>query len=433
MPILLSIGDELALGQTVDTNTAYLAAGLAARGLMTRMHLTVADDRAALTAAFRHAAALAAEAEDPTRRLVIASGGLGPTEDDLTREALAEAMGVGLEADPEALAAVRAFFEGIGKAMPPRNEVQAQKPVGSALLPNPHGTAPGIHARLGGADVYVTPGVPREMKAMFGDTILPRALGDAAAGPALATSKVSTFGMGESDVSQRLAGLMRRGRNPTVGTTVAGGYCSVRLRAEAPDAAAAGSMLDAVAGEVERALGPVCFGRDGDTLEAATVRLLLDKHLSVTTAESCTGGLVSEMLTRVPGSSGCCRGGWVTYDNAMKSAELGVSHAAINEHGAVSAEVVRQMAAGAREHARTDFALALSGVAGPGGGTPDKPVGLVWIALAGGAGVKAWAGRFRGDRLTVRDRAAKCALQLLRLRVLGEDTDSIQWLRAEGA
>ena len=432
MPILLSIGDELALGQTVDTNTAYLAAGLAARGLMTRMHLTVADDHAALTAAFRHAVALAGEAEDPAHRLVIASGGLGPTEDDLTREALAEAMGVGLETDPEALAAVRAFFDGIGKAMPPRNEVQAQKPVGSTFLPNPNGTAPGILAEIDGVDVYVTPGVPREMKAMFEETILPRALGDAATRPALATAKVSTFGMGESDVSQRLEARMQRGQNPTVGTTVADGYCSVRLRAEAPSADEAQAMLDAVADEVELALGPVCFGRDGDTLEGATVGLLLEKGLTVATAESCTGGLVAEMITRVPGSSGCCRGGWVTYDNAMKSAELGVSTEALAEHGAVSAEVVRQMARGAREHAHTDFALALSGVAGPGGGSDEKPVGLVWIALAGGAGVKAWEGRFRGDRVTIRDRAAKCALQLLRLRVLGEDTDRIQWLKAEG-
>ncbi|BAM04085.1 competence/damage-inducible protein A [Phycisphaera mikurensis] len=431
MAILLSIGDELALGQTVDTNTAFMAAGLAERGVMTRMHLTVADEHAALAAAFRQAVRLEAASPDPAPGLVIASGGLGPTEDDLTREALAEAMGVGLGTDEEALAAVRSFFSGIGKAMPPRNEIQAQKPIGSRFLPNPHGTAPGIHAVIEGVNVFVTPGVPREMRAMFSDAILPLAVPDDDGGGVLVTSKVATFGMGESDVSQRLAAIMARGRNPTVGTTVAAGYCSVRLRAEAASGREARAMLEAVAGEVEAALGPVCFGRDEETLENATVTLLLEKGLTVTTAESCTGGLVSEMLTRVPGSSGCCRGGWVTYDNAMKSAELGVAAATLAQHGAVSAEVVKEMAEGAREHARCDFGIALSGVAGPGGGTQEKPVGTVWIALAGGAGVRAWRGRFRGDRATVRDRAAKCALQLLRLRVLGEDTRSIQWLQPE--
>ena len=398
---------------------------------MTRMHLTVADDHAALAAAFRQAVALEAASPDPAPGLVIASGGLGPTEDDLTREALAEAMGVGLEVDEEALAAVRAFFDGIGKTMPPRNEIQAHKPVGSRFLANPNGTAPGIHAVLDGVHVYVTPGVPREMRAMVEETILPEVLGQAGGGRALVTSKVNTFGLGESDVSQQLATLMARGGNPTVGTTVANGYCSVRLRAEAAGPAEAEAMTQKVAAEVEATLGAACFGRDDATLEGETVRLLLDRGLTISTAESCTGGLVAEMITRVPGSSGCCRGGWVTYDNAMKSAELGVSTEALETHGAVSAEVVRQMAAGAREHAKTDFALALSGVAGPGGGTDDKPVGLVWIALAGGAGVKAWSGRFRGDRRTIRDRAAKCALQLLRLRVLGEDLSAIQWLKPE--
>lgn len=435
MAILLSIGDELALGQTVDTNTAFLAAGLAERGVMTRMHLTVADDRAALAAAFRQAVALEGASPDPCPGLIIASGGLGPTEDDLTREALADAMGVGLESDPEALAEVKAFFDGIGKSMPPRNAVQADKPVGSRFLPNPNGTAPGIHAVVGGVNVYVTPGVPREMRAMFEDTILPEVLpaSEAGEGRVLLTSKICTFGMGESDVSAKLSSLMQRGVNPTVGTTVADGLCSVRLRAEAASSAEARGLLETVAQQVEATLGPVCFGRDDATLEQSVVELLLARGLTVSTAESCTGGLIAEMITRVPGSSGCCRGGWITYDNQMKSAELGVSQETMSEHGAVSADVVRQMAAGAREHARTDFSLAVSGVAGPGGGSEDKPVGTVWIALAGGAGVAAWRGRFRGDRETIRSRAAKCALQLLRLRILNEDPSVLQWLTPEPA
>ncbi|MEM9883853.1 MAG: competence/damage-inducible protein A [Planctomycetota bacterium] len=428
--ILLSIGDELALGQTVDTNSAWLAEQLSRLGVSTLLHETIADDRALIAATLRWAAGKA--------DVLLVSGGLGPTEDDLTRQALADAMGVGLEEDAEALAALEKFFAERGYRMAERNKVQALCPVGAAMIPNPSGTAPGLRATLAGAEVFVTPGVPREMKAMYEAAIRPAIeamLDEAGAGPrkVILTTKLNTFGLGESDAAERLADLMARDRNPTVGTTVSEGLCSIRVRAEFGDPDEAQRQLDDTLAAVEAAVGPTAFGRDGDTLQAVTVDLLREHHQTLATAESCTGGMVGSLVTDVPGSSAAYLGGWVTYTNRLKTELLGVAPEVIEAHGAVSEPVVRAMAEGARQRSGADLAVSLSGVAGPGGGTPDKPVGTVWIALATPAGTDARCARLVGSRFSVRDRAAKCALQMVRLHLLGESLDHIKWLAAEPA
>ncbi|MEM6459885.1 MAG: competence/damage-inducible protein A [Planctomycetota bacterium] len=435
--ILLSIGDELALGQTVDTNSAWLAEQLSRLGVSTLLHETIADDRGLIAAALRWAASKA--------DVLLVSGGLGPTEDDLTRQALADAMGVGLEEDAEALAALEKFFAERGYRMAERNKVQALCPVGAAMIPNPSGTAPGLRVTLGasggdsgGAEVFVTPGVPREMKAMYKAAVRPAIeamLDEAGAGPrqAILTTKLNTFGLGESDAAERLGDLMARDRNPTVGTTVSEGLCSIRVRAEFSDPDEAQRQLDDTLAAVEAAVGPTAFGRDGDTLQAVTVDLLRHHNQTLSTAESCTGGMVGSLVTDVPGSSAAYLGGWVTYTNALKTSLLGVPPEVIEAHGAVSEEVVRAMAEGARQRSGADLAVSLSGVAGPGGGTPDKPVGTVWIALATAAGTDARCARLVGSRFSVRDRAAKCALQMVRLHLLGEGLDHIKWLAAEPA
>ncbi|MEM8737383.1 MAG: competence/damage-inducible protein A [Planctomycetota bacterium] len=420
--ILLSIGDELALGQTVDTNSAWIAARLASLGVSTVLHETVSDDQPLIAAAIRWASTRA--------DLVIVSGGLGPTQDDLTRQALADAMEVDLVTDEAALRTLEAFFASRGYEMAQRNRVQATHPVGAAMIPNPHGTAPGIAASLHDARIFVVPGVPREMRAMVEDAVLPAlapALRTTAPGVIL-TTKINTFGLGESDVAQRLDDLMRRDQNPTVGTTVAQGMCSVRLRAEFPDPEDARARLEATAAAVEKRLHPLAFGRDDELLPAALLELLKREKQTLATAESCTGGLIGAMLTDIPGSSAAYLGGWVTYTNALKTQQLGVSAAAIDAHGAVSEPVARAMAQGARERSGADLALAVTGIAGPDGGTPEKPVGTVWLALASSTQTLARCARFTGDRASIRDRATKCALQMARLSLMNETLDHLRWL-----
>lgn len=420
--IILSIGDELVLGQTVDTNSAWLSVQLARLGIGTRYHQTVADDQGAIAEAIT-----AALGRVP---LLIVSGGLGPTEDDLTRQALADALSVPLVLHAPSVDRIVGFFRRRGRPMPQRNRVQAMHPQGTAIIANQCGTAPGIQARVDGTCLYVVPGVPSEMRAMFETSIFPEIRGSEASRQVILTTKINTFGLGESDVAERLGELMARDRNPTVGTTVAGSVVSVRVRCEGTQAAAAAD-LESTVDAVARCLGPCIYGRDETTLQQAVVDLMARRSLTIATAESCTGGLVGEMLTDVPGASAVYAGGWVTYTDAMKSSQLGVAETLLSLHGAVSQPVARRMAATAREQSGADLALALTGIAGPGGGTPDKPVGTVWIALAwrndgaAGSGTDAAVFSLGGDRDQVRQRAARCALQMLRLHVLGEPGEAL--------
>ncbi|XAM00228.1 competence/damage-inducible protein A [Phycisphaeraceae bacterium D3-23] len=423
--ILLSIGDELVLGQTVDTNAAWLAARLSRIGIRTLEHRTVDDGLDTVAQAIRETAARC--------ELLIITGGLGPTDDDLTRPALAKAMGVDLVVDPDSVAALEQFFRGRGRDMPERNRVQAMHPQTSTMIENPCGTAPGIDAVLGGCRVFVTPGVPREMFAMYERSIEPAIQAQGGSGRVILTTKVNTFGSGESDIAERLGALMVRDRNPVVGTTVANGIVSVRIRAEYAEVDEAQRELDKTAAEAERHAGSLAFGRDDTTLQAALIELLIDRKLTVATAESCTGGMIAAMLTDVPGSSAAVLGGWVTYANAMKIKQLGVPADMIETNGAVSEPVVRAMARGALQNANADFAVSTSGVAGPGGGTDAKPVGTIWIGLAWRDGdsvhTDARRAHFPGDRATVRERSAMCALQLLRLHVLDEDLGRVRWAK----
>lgn len=425
--ILLSIGDELTLGQTVDTNAAWLAGRLSALGIACAEHRTVPDDLDAIAAAIQQAAERA--------ELLIITGGLGPTDDDLTRPALAKAMGADLIEDPESVHHIASYFEGRGRTMPERNRVQATHPQTSTMIHNTCGTAPGIRASLGGCGVFVTPGVPREMVAMFERDIEPAIKQLAGTARTILTAKINSFGSGESDIAERLGGLMGRDRNPVVGTTVSNGYVSVRVRSEHDDPARARAMLDDTVRQVEDHVGALAFGRDGDTLQQAVIRLLTEGGKTAATAESCTGGLVAGMLTDVPGSSAAVLGGWVTYANEMKTAQVGVPADLIERHGAVSAPVVEAMARGALERSGADYALSTSGIAGPGGGTGEKPVGTVWIGLAwrdnGQARSFARLAHLPGDRETIRDRSAKCALQLLRLHLLREDLGQMKWAREQ--
>ncbi len=417
--VILSIGDELVLGQTIDTNSAWLSAQLARLGIGTLYHHTVADDLPAIRAALEDAAKAA--------ELVLVTGGLGPTEDDLTRQALAQAMGVELVLNEESLAQIQAHFARRQRKMGDRNRVQAMQPAGARMIENTAGTAPGIAAQLGQARVYVMPGVPVEMRIMYERSIAPELDASMAGRASILTTTINTFGWGESAVADELRDLLTRDRNPRVGTTVSRGLVSLRVRSEFTNGDDAARHLEETARLIEEKLGPIAFGRDETTLQEALVTLLKERGLKLVTAESCTGGMLGGMITDVPGSSAVYEGGWVTYSNAMKTAELGVSEDLLTQHGAVSKPVACAMAQGALARSSADVALAITGIAGPGGGTPEKPTGTVYIALADRSITRVMRYIFPDGRDFVRDCAARCAMAMLRLHLLGADLHTIRW------
>ena len=427
--IILSIGDELVLGQTIDTNSAWLSQQLAAIGCTILRHLTIGDDQLQIESALRESAQLS--------DVVLISGGIGPTEDDLTRQALASVMNEPLEPNSIWLAELEKFFAQRGRPMPPINRIQAMIPRGATMIFNHAGTAAGIKATLvrkdgKTCDVYVMPGVPKEMKKMFQTSVLPE-LSARSGGAVIFSRTLHTFGLGESAIAERLGPLMHRDRNPSVGTTVSAGVVSLRINARFESMQRATDELARTENECRSALGDLIYGQDEQTLQDVVASQLfqINAKLSsnaapytVTTAESCTGGLLAKMLTDLSGSSGYFHRGFVTYSNQAKSEMLGVDPELIGQHGAVSEEVAKAMALGALDRAEAKAALAISGIAGPTGGTPTKPVGTVCIALAtldsSVPQVHARTFLFPGDRDMIRDRSAKMALTMLRFHLLGK-------------
>lgn len=412
---IISIGAELAIGQTVDTNAAWLAQRVAALGIDCRRHVTVGDVQAdiveAIQAAARHA------------DVVLITGGLGPTADDLTRFALADCLGCDLQFDAVSFAQIEDYFRRRNRPMHEANRIQAMIPRAATAIENSRGTAPGLAATLGRVQVFCMPGVPAEMKPMFDRHVEPR-LPRAGGGEVILQHVLHTFGMPESELGDRIADLMRRGRNPAVGTGAADLTISVRINARGRSAEEARARMDADAAEVRRRLGRVVFGEGGQSLADAAARLLIERRATVSTVESCTGGLLAKRLTDVPGSSAYFIQGLVTYSNEAKSRLAGVPPEIIAAHGSVSEPVARAMAENGRRLAGTDYTLAVTGIAGPTGGSPAKPVGLVYVALSGADDTTVRELHF-GETLTrgeIRDRAAKVALNWLRLRLADQLT-----------
>jgi nicotinamide-nucleotide amidase len=406
---ILSIGSELTSGQNLDTNSQWLSRRLAAIGIPVAFHTTVADDLDANLDAF----ATAARRAD----LVLASGGLGPTQDDLTREVLAQLAGVELVFHEESFRRIQEMFTRRGRVMTERNRVQALFPAGAEPIPNDRGTAPGVWMRLGSAWLAALPGVPGEMFAMYENQVQPRMLALGLGGGVLVQRKINCFGAGESAVEARLLDLTRRGHVPEVGITVSDAVISLRILAHAPDAAAALALIAPVERIIRERLGGLVFGEEADELEDAVVRLLHQKRQTLATAEGVTAGLVAEHLGRVPGASAWFRGGVVAYDNALKTDLLAVPAELIREHGAVSAAVAEAMAVGCRTKLGTDLAVSTVGIAGPGGAMADKPIGLVYAAVAWDGGVSSQSFSWLGTRAEVQSRTAKLALNLARLRL----------------
>ncbi len=410
---ILSIGDELVLGQTIDTNSAWISQQLASAGCDIVAHKTVGDDQPMIEAAIREGSELA--------EAVVISGGVGPTEDDLTRQAIAAILGEPLELNAEWLAEMQRFFDRLGRPMPASNQIQAMIPRGAQMIWNTCGTAAGVRATVGNAQVFSMPGVPKEMKAMFARDVFPW-IKERSGGAVILQRTLHTFGAGESTVAERLGSLMMRQRNPRVGTTVSQGIVSVRINAHYETLERAEAEMQTTVDQCRIALEERVFGQDDETLPLIVSRLLTseEKARTVATAESCTGGLLAKMLTDIPGSSRYFRQGWITYSNEAKEHQLGVRRQTLEQNGAVSEPVVQEMAIGARELSGADFSLSVSGIAGPDGGTEAKPVGTVCIGFAYANGVVSRTFVFPGDREMVRDRSAKMALTILRYHLLGK-------------
>ena len=407
---ILSIGSELTSGQNLDTNSQWLSRRLAEVGIAVGWHTTIADDLDANVEAFRIASQRA--------RLVLATGGLGPTQDDLTREVLARVAGVELVFHPELLAQIEAMFRRRNRVMPERNRVQAYLPAGAEVLDNEWGTAPGVWMQLGSSWVGAMPGVPSEMYALFEHRIKPRLQALGLTGGVLVQRKINTFGTGESAVEEKLLDLTRRDHVPEVGITVSDATISLRILARGSDLAEAQKQIAPVEQVIRERLGELVFGVEDEELQHAVAALLDSRQKTLSTAESLTGGMVAERMVSVPGISSWFKGGVVAYDSRLKMDLLGVPAALIDTYGVVSAEVAKAMAVGCRMRLGTDVAVSTTGVAGPGGATPGKPVGFVWVGLAWEGGEEAFQFEWPGTRDEIRRRSTKLALNRVRLHLL---------------
>ncbi len=407
---LLAVGSELLGALRSDTNTLWLTEKLLEVGVEVVARITVADDAALLESAFRNALGRA--------DLVIATGGLGPTEDDLTREAAAKALRRGIHRDEEILEDLKARFARFLRQMASINEKQADVIDGAVALPNARGTAPGQRIEHEGRLLFLLPGPPGEMQPMFTEQVLP-ILRERAGGAVLRTRVLRIAAMAESDVDQAAAPVYKTFTNPRTTILGAAGQVELHLTAEGRSEAEAEVLLEALAVGIRQALPGRIFSEDGRELPEVVADLLRERGRTLALAESCTGGLLSARLTDVAGASAFLDRSLVTYSNRAKVEELGVDAGLVQRKGAVSEEVAAAMAEGARRVAGSDIGVAITGIAGPDGGTPEKPVGLVYVALEGAAGTRVRRAVFPGGRERVRYQATQVALEMLRRGLLG--------------
>ncbi|HTI05027.1 MAG TPA: competence/damage-inducible protein A [Gemmatimonadales bacterium] len=409
---VVTIGTELLLGQIVDTNAAELGRALAAAGVEVVRHTSVADRPEAIRSAVSEALARTG--------YVLTTGGLGPTRDDMSKVEVAKLFGKPLVLDQTVLRSLEERFRRLGRAMPPINRTQAEVPEGATVLPNPRGTAPGlwIEHEGGGRVVIMLPGVPSEMRGLLAEEVLPRLVARGT-GAVVRSRTVRTTGIAESALAERVGAIEEDIAPLTLAYLPSVEGVDLRVTAWGlPEGDAEQRLAGATRTLRERA-GDHAYGGDGNDLAAVVLEQLRARNARLVVAESCTGGVLSGRITTVPGASAVFIGGIVAYDNVVKSGTLDVPPELLEQHGAVSEEVVRAMAAGVQRQFAVDAALAITGIAGPSGGTPEKPVGTVWLAARFGTEGRALKRIFPGDRGEIRARAAQAALDLLRRLMAG--------------
>jgi nicotinamide-nucleotide amidase len=415
---LITIGDELLLGFTIDTNAAHLARELASIGVAIRRRATVGDAADEIASAVR-------EALDRTGA-IITTGGLGPTSDDLTKPAIASLFGRGMRLDEEHVAWMeQRWMQRFNRRMPESNRAQAMLPDGARKLVNNHGSAPGIWLEdERGRWVAMLPGVPREMRGMLADTLLPilRERVTASGLPTVVRSRtLRTTGVAESLLADQLDPIRDSLGDITLAYLPAPDGVDLRITVRGVPASQADTILEAAASIIRSRIGRAVYAEGDTDMPSVVLALCRERRLTIAVAESCTGGLLGARLTAIPGSSDVVFGGVIAYANDVKLKLLGVNESDLVEHGAVSETVARQMAEGARDRLATSIGIAITGVAGPSGGTPEKPVGTVWIAAALPTGTHARLLRLIGDRDEIRRRATQSALDLVRRALLGDD------------
>src|SRR2546422_334931 len=406
---IIAIGSELLAPDRTDTNSLWLTEKLNRIGIDVKLKTIVGDDDARLEELIKDAA--------KRSRVVITTGGLGPTEDDITRKVVARALGRRLILDENVLNEIRARFQSFGVTMPERNSRQAMVIDGAEVLPNPNGTAPGLYLEHEGCAIALFPGPPREMNPMFENHVQSR-LEKLAGDLRFARRMLRVAGLGESAVDEKIAPIYTKYDNPQTTILFNQSEIEIHLTARGRTEAEADALLDRLSEQLEERLGDAVFSFAGEKMEEIVGLKLTLGGYTVAVAESCTGGLIAERLTEVPGSSKYFIEGAVTYSNDAKTRTLDVEPMLLLEHGAVSAPVAEAMAEGIRKRARTDFGLSVTGIAGPGGGTEEKPIGLVYIALADDVQTKSRKLQIPGDRQLVRWRASQAALDLLRRRLI---------------
>ncbi|HUS12959.1 MAG TPA: competence/damage-inducible protein A [Pyrinomonadaceae bacterium] len=406
---IIAIGSELLAPDRTDTNSLWLTEKLNSIGIEVKLKTIVGDDDARLEEAIK----------DATRRskVVITTGGLGPTEDDVTRKVTARALGRRLILDETILAELREKFRSFGHVMPERNSRQAMVIEKSEVLPNPNGSAPGLFTEHEGVAIVLLPGPPREMKPMFENHVIPKLM-NRAGSVKVVRRMLRVAGLGESAVDDKIAPIYTQYENPQTTILFNQSEIEIHLTARGRTEAEAGVLLDRLSEQLEERLGNAIFSFAGEKMEEVVGLKLTIGGYTLAVAESCTGGLIAQRLTDIPGSSKYFIEGVVAYSNDAKTRTLGVEPVLLLEHGAVSAAVAEAMAEGVRKRARTDFGLSVTGIAGPGGGSDDKPVGLVYIALADDAHIEHRKFIVPGDRQLIRWRASQAALDLLRRRLI---------------
>ena len=407
---IIAVGTELLLGEIVNTDAPMIAQGLAELGIGVYFQTVCGDNPDRLKSVL--------EVAKQRADLIITTGGLGPTADDLTKETIAAAFGKGLVRDEESMARLREHFK--GRTMTKNNEKQADVPEGSTVFQNDWGTAPACAFEGEGCLVIMLPGPPRECTPLFREKVMPFL--EKRRGGALCSRYVKVFGMGESEMASRLSRQMDTWENPTAAPYAKEGECLVRITAMGKNKEEAFAMTEPAVREVRQVLGDVVYGVDVDSLEQVVVQEMTARGLTLATAESCTGGLMGKRITDVPGASACYLGGVVSYQNEVKENLLGVRHETLVTKGAVSEETACQMAQGVRKALGADIGISTTGVAGPGGGTPEKPVGLIYVGIS--TEEKTWAVRIlrpRQSRESLRRLASSTAFDLVRRHLEGID------------